>query len=597
MSTIIDRRDLSFQLYDVLDVERFTRRPRYADHSRETFDAAIDTAHRIAEDAFQPHNRKADENEPHLVDGKVRIIPEVKAALDAFCGAGLMAAEHDYELGGMQLPWTVGQAVFGLFQGANVATVSYAMLTRGAANVLRVFGTDEQKRTYLLPMLEGRWFGTMVLTEPQAGSSLADIKTAAEPAGDGSYRITGNKIFISAGDHELSENIVHLVLARIKGAPAGTRGISLFLVPKYLPDADGRPGRRNDLALAGLIHKMGWRGTTSTMLNFGENGGATGWLVGEAGQGLATMFHMMNEARIGVGMAATMLGYTGYLHALEYARGRPQGRHADAKDPLGPQVPIIEHADVRRMLLAQKAAAEGALSLCLYAASLVDDQHTHPDEARRRDAGLLLDILTPIVKAWPSEHCLDANRLAIQVHGGYGYTREYPVEQFYRDNRLNLIHEGTNGIQALDLLGRKATLQGGAVFRLLMREIRATLDEARAGPAEDVRGMAEELDAAVALAEATTAGLAPAIGRGEARKALANAALYLDQMGHTVIAWMWLRQAMVAADRQGGDGDFLRGKRQTARYFFTFELPRVRHWASVLQSQDTTTLDMAEDWF
>ena len=323
----------------------------------------------------------------------------------------------------------------------------------------------------------------MCLSEPQAGSSLSDIRTTAYPQSDGTYRLSGNKMWISAGEHELSENIVHLVLARIAGAPAGVKGISLFLVPKFRVNEDGSLGARNDVALAGLNHKMGFRGTTNCVLNFGEQGGAYAELVGEANKGLACMFHMMNEARIGVGMGATVLGYTGYLHALAYARERPQGRLPGGKNAAQPQVKIIEHADVKRMLLAQKAYVEGALALCLYCSFLVDQSQTAQEETIRREAGLLLDILTPIAKAWPSQYCLEANSLAIQVHGGYGYTREYPVEQFYRDNRLNPIHEGTNGIQALDLLGRKAGLEGGAGMKLLAREISAVSREASASVA------------------------------------------------------------------------------------------------------------------
>lgn len=587
-SLLIDRRDLDFQLYDVLRVQDLTARDRFAEHSRETFDASIDTALRLAERYFAPHNRKSDLEEPRFDGSRVHVIPEVREALDAFSKAGMMAAGQDFELGGMQLPHTVALAGFGLFKAANMATASYPMLTMAAANLILAHGSEEQKARYVPNMLAGRWFGTMALTEPHAGSSLADIRTTAEPAGDGTWRLTGNKIFISGGDHDLSENIVHMVLGRVRGAPAGIRGISLFLVPKFLVEPDGSLGRRNDVALAGLIHKMGWRGTTSTMLNFGEGEGAVAWLVGEPNQGLSYMFHMMNEARIAVGLGAVMLGYTGYLHALDYARSRPQGRPAGAKDPSTPQRPIIEHADVRRMLLAQKAYVEGGLALCLYAARLVDERRTAADEGARREAGLLLDILTPLVKAWPAQYCLEANDLAIQVHGGYGYTREYPVEQFYRDNRLNPIHEGTNGIQALDLLGRKVTMEGGAAFRLLAREIRAAIDRAASGEAA---GHAADLARTWDLIERVTSTRAA----GPSDRALANASLYLDLVGHAVVAWMWLRQAV--AVREHPDAAFRAGKLQACRYFFHYELPRARAHAEVLLSLDPTLLDMRPDWF
>jgi butyryl-CoA dehydrogenase len=466
-SLILSRRDLDFLLHEWLDVEGLVKRPRYAEHSRETFDAVLDLAEQIATEHFAPHNRTADENEPRMVDGRVEMVPEVKRALEVFAEAGLMAGEFDEEYGGMQLPHVVGQAVFAWFKAANVGTSAYPFLTMGNARLLLAHGSQEQIDTYVRPEVEGRWFGTMALSEPQAGSSLADITTRAVPQDDGTYRLTGNKMWISGGDHELTENIVHLVLAKIPGGPPGVKGISLFIVPKYLVDADGSLGERNDVVLAGLNHKMGYRGTTNTLLNFGEGvhrpggqPGAVGYLVGEPHRGLSYMFHMMNEARIGVGMGATVLGYTGYLHALEYARTRTQGRPATAKDPSSPAVPIIEHPDVRRMLLAAKSYAEGGLALGLYCARLVDEEQTAETEADRARAHLLLDTLTPIAKAWPSQWGPVADDLAIQVHGGYGYTRDYPVEQFYRDNRLNPIHEGTNGIQALDLLGRKVGRPG-----------------------------------------------------------------------------------------------------------------------------------------
>ncbi|MEE2799928.1 MAG: acyl-CoA dehydrogenase family protein, partial [Pseudomonadota bacterium] len=437
---LIDQRNLAFELYEVLDAEALTKRPRFADHNRETFDAAIGTARTIAEKLFAPHNRKSDENEPKYVNGAAELIPEVKPAVDAFLEAGFLNATRTFEQGGMQMPNLLSQACFAHFQSANAGTSSYAMLTMGAANLIESFGTEEQKQRYLQPMIEGRFFGTMALTEPHAGSSLSDIRTKAEPAADGSYRLKGNKIFISGGDHPLSENIVHMVLAKLPDAPPGVKGISLFIVPKFLVNEDGTLGERNDVTLAGLFHKMGWRGTTSTALNFGDKDNCVGYLVGKPHHGLSYMFQMMNEARIGVGMGAVMLGYAGYLYSLNYARERPQGRLPDGKNPNAPQVSIIEHADVKRMLLAQKAYVEGAFDLGLYAARVFDDTETLETEEQRKNALELLDLLTPIVKAWPSDYCLKANELAIQILGGHGYTREYPVEQYYRDNRLNPIH-------------------------------------------------------------------------------------------------------------------------------------------------------------
>lgn len=594
---VIDRRDLDFLLYDVLDTEALCRRPRHADHSRETIAQIIDTAEAVADEHFASHAAKLDANEPTLVNGRVEIIPEVKAALDAFIAAGFMGAHADAEHGGLQLPQIVAQTTAAIFTAANVGTAGYPFLTRAATNVIAKFGTAEQKRLFLEPMLAGRYFGTMALTEPQAGSGLADLRTQAEPAGDGSYRLTGSKIFISAGFHELSKNIVHLVLARIKGAPAGTRGISLFIVPRYLVNDDGTLGTHNDIALAGLIHKMGYRGTTSTMLSFGENGGAVGYLIGEANKGLACMFHMMNEMRIGVGLGAAVLGYAGYRIAVDYARTRVQGRPVDNKDPAAPPIAIIGHPDVRRMLLAQKAYAEGGLALCLYGARLHDDSETAETEAGRRDAAAMLDFLTPIIKSWPSQWGLAANDLAIQVHGGYGYTREYPVERLYRDNRLNPIHEGTFGIQSIDLLGRKVLGDGGAALARLGAEMDREIGAAETD--SELRCHAAALSDARRLVAETTAVLAHAAKAEGTAVALANAAVYLEMLGHVVVAWIWLKQAIAARRLQAGSEDdpFLSGKLAACGYFFRWELPKIGPQAALLQSLDKTTLRMSDASF
>ena len=604
-SQIINRRDLEFQLFEVLDTEALTSRPRYAEHSKETFRAVLDTAEAMATEKFAPHNHKADANEPTFDGSSVRMIPEVKEALKAFSDAGFIAAAHDFERGGMQLPVVMTQAAFSLFKSANVGSAAYPFLTIGNANVIHRFGTAAQHEKYLKPLLAGRFFGTMALTEPQAGSSLSDITTSATPNPDRTYSLSGNKIFISAGDHELSENIVHLVLAKIPGGPPGVKGISLFIVPKFRVNDDGTLGQRNDVTLTGLIHKMGYRGTTSTMLAFGEKGQCIGELVGEEHKGLSYMFHMMNEARIGVGMGAVMLGYRGYLASLDYAKERPQGRAPTNKNPSEPQLKIIEHADVRRMLLAQKAYVEGGYALCLYCARLVDEQRVPAgtqsagtDDTAKQEAGLLLDLLTPIAKSWPSQWCLEANSLAIQIHGGYGYTREYPVEQFYRDNRLNPIHEGTHGIQALDLLGRKAVMNGGAAMKLFAAEADKTIAEARADTA--LAAYAAELETALGDVAATLQALAPVLA-GKPTLALANAVLFLEAFGHTVIAWIWLRQALAAQRglRQGlaVDADFYAGKLAACRWFYRWELPKTRQWHELLRSLDDTTLSMKPEFF
>ncbi|WP_424951260.1 acyl-CoA dehydrogenase [Deinococcus sp.] len=602
MAPFLSKRDLQFQLYELLDTAALPSRPRFADHSREVYDDVLNLAYNVAEKYFANHAREADLNEPQVVDGKVRLVPGVQAAVDAFREAGFFSAHHDEELGGLQLPWVVMQAVQAHFQAANVGTSGYPFLTIGNANLQRVFGTPEQQRKYMQPLLEGRWLGTMALSEPHAGSGLADITTSATQRDDGTYSISGSKMWISGGEHELTENIVHLVLARIRGAPAGVKGISLFIVPRYRVNPDGSVGERNNVVLAGLNHKMGYRGTTNTLLNFGEGGETVGELIGEPGRGLSAMFHMMNEARIGVGMGAVMLGYAGYLASLEYARDRRQGRHASSKDPLSPPIPIIEHADVKRLLLRQKAIVEAGLSLGLYASSLVDDIQTGPPE-QRADTELLLDLLTPLVKSWPSKYSQEALSDAIQVMGGAGYTRDYPVEMYYRDNRLNPIHEGTEGIQGNDLLGRKVTQSGGRGLMVLDHEIYKSLQDALplAEQFAEVRSIRDALEQAVQLnlnAFQTILAKQDSIGPD---LFLANANSALEMLGHTVVGWMWLRQAAAAAralpDAKGDDADFYRGKLQAARFFAVYELPKVKAHAELLASADSTTHDMHGEWF
>jgi alkylation response protein AidB-like acyl-CoA dehydrogenase len=597
-SPLTNRRNLDFMLYELLGADRLCEYPRFAEHSRDTFGAALDLAHQIALEKFLPHNRKSDLHEPHMVDGKVELIPEIGEAVQAYNDAGFAAALADYEAGGMQLPFVIAQACDSMFSAANPGTIAYPALARGVSNLLETYGTAEQKRLYKQPIIEGRYFGTMCLSEPHAGSSLADIRTTAEPQADGSYRLTGAKMWISAGDHELGENIIHLVLAKIVGAPAGVRGISLFIVPRWKVNADGSRGARNDVRLAGLNHKMGQRGSVNTFLKFGEAGDCDAFLVGQPHQGLVTMFHMMNEERIGVGMGAVLQGVAGYLYSLQYAKERKQGRHPDQKDPNAPPVAIIEHADVRRMLLQQKVYVEGAEALGYYASMLVDHARD-PDESVRRDSHLLLELLTPIVKAWGSDYSLKANELAVQVLGGYGFTREYPVEQNYRDNRINPIHEGTNGIQALDLLGRKAMMHDGAALKLLMAKIAQACIEA--GADDTLKPLADQLAIAAKHAIDATRAAGKRMAEGDVRLALANASHYMTVLGHLAIGWVWLQQATIAQrqlpDATGDDRDFYAGKLQACRFFFATELPLIEHAARLVRDAEPSAFDMQAEWF
>ena len=578
-------------------MEELGSRRFFSEHSRETFDAFLEVSEQIATREFAPHNALSDQSEPVFDGEDVHLIPEVGRALSAFNAAGLGAAPLDSRFGGQQLPVSVYRACFAWFQAANISTAAYPMLNLAAANLLIAHASSGHVDRFVPALAEGRFFGTMCLSEPQAGSSLADVTTRAEPVGDGSYRLVGTKMWISAGDHDLAENIVHLVLARTSSV-GGVKGLSLFIVPKRLVDEGGGVGERNDVTLAGINHKMGYRGTVNTVLNFGEGRyepggqpGAVGYLVGEEGAGLSYMFHMMNEARIAIGTGAAAIGYAGYLQALDYARNRPQGRPLGTSDPGQPQVPIIQHPDVRRMLLASKSYVEGALALVLYAARLLDEEQTGEAPQTRADARTLLDVLTPIVKSWPSQWCLAANDLAIQIHGGYGYTREYLVEQLYRDNRLNPIHEGTHGIQAQDLLGRKVVLDGGAGLALLLEAIESACKGATSMGDARLSRWAGELRSAATRIEAVTKSLWDG-GRREV--ALANATVYLEAVGHVVMAWMWLE---LAATSHGAVGDFYDGKRAAAEYFFEYELPKVHPQFDLLERADTMLLDLEEAWF
>jgi alkylation response protein AidB-like acyl-CoA dehydrogenase len=572
---LIVRRDLDFLLYEWLGIETLFERPAFAEHSRETVDAMLNLAEEFAVAHFLPHYKQADQREPHVDADGVHILPAIRDALARYAELGFFSAGFAPGVDGMGLPYLACSAAFAVFAAANISTVAYAMLTVANARLIAAFGTSAQIDAFARPQIAGRWFGTMCLSEPQAGSSLADIRTRAEPDGADAlgfrYRLTGNKMWISGGDHDASENIVHLVLAKIPRAdhllPKGTKGISLFIVPKFLPDAS-----RNDIAVAGLNHKMGYRGTANCLLNFGERDGAIGWLVGKAGDGLQQMFMMMNEARIGVGLGAAALGYRGYRHALQYARERRQGRPIGARDDT--PIPIIEHADVKRMLLAQKSYVEGALALCLYCAKLVDEH----DDA---EAQALIGLLTPVVKSWSSEYGIAANDLAIQVHGGYGYTRDFDVEQLYRDNRLNPIHEGTTGIQAIDLLGRKILRGDGVGLAVAKERIGRTVAAAMDVPplAAHARSLA-----AYWTRIGETIG---ALREREGKRVFDNATYFHRAFSHVIVAWLWLDQGLIAGKacaQTAQDSAFYAGKLRACRFFFECELPHADAWLALVGS-------------
>jgi len=595
MSVIVNRSDLDFLLYEVEGIVSLFTAPRFANLDRASLERMLDAAQALAEDLYLSSAALLDRRPPEVVDGAVRLPSEASRALKEFAAAGLVAQTFDESVGGLQLPYTASVAINGMFSAANQALFNYSMLTIAAAHLLEMWGDARQKVIYLPPMLEGRWFGTMCLSEPQAGSSLADITTRAEPASDGTYRITGTKMWISGGEHNLAENIVHLLLAKIPGGPPGVKGISLFIVPKLRVEESGSIGEDNHVTLVGLNHKMGQRGTTNCLLNFGEHGATIGHLIGNPHEGLRYMFHMMNEARISVGHGAVTSGLVGYLYSLDYASERRQGRLPGHKDAASPQVAIIQHPDVRRMLLSQKAAVEGGLALIFYCALLVDRKAVAAAPAEIHDLELLLQILTPIAKSWPSEHCLEANKLAIQILGGAGYTQDHPVERLYRDNRLNHIHEGSYGIQGLDLLGRKVRLEDGRGLKLLFSRIGETTAALNEG---ELARWARQLDELVVLWRETTNACSSCPAE---LLSLSNATSYLDAAGHVVVGWLWLRQAAVAHRKLHGGGEadrkFYEGKMFACAFFYRYVLPNAAVAFKLVRSLDDTCLSMQPEHF
>ncbi len=597
--TLLNDFELPFQLYEVLNVEGLTQHPKFAEHNRETFEAVLSTANKIATDLFLPHNPIADKNEPQFDGQKVSMIDEVKVAFDAFRDSGFIAGRYAFEDGGMQLPETVMTAVAGYFMAANPSTTAYPFLTTAAINVISHFASDQIKNAFMPRMLTGEFTGTMALTEPHAGSSLSDIRTTATEQADGSYRIKGSKIYISGGDHELSDNIVHLVLAKIPNGPLGVKGISLFVVPKYRLRDDGSIGERNDVHLTGLLHKLGYRGTTSTALSFGDKGACYGYLVGEPHFGLRYMFKMMNEARIAVGFGAAMIGYRGYQYSLDYAKQRTQGRIAPNNKPEDDATAIINHGDVKRMLLAQKAYTEGGISLCLYGSNLIDRINTTDDATLKNELAELLDLLTPIIKAWPSEYGPKANDLGIQVLGGAGYTREYQAEQFWRDNRLNPIHEGTNGVQALDLAFRKLWQNNALGIQVLKREI--TQDLQNISTPETAK-LAGKLLPYMGHLQEVLGHLSKVLPTAKAITLTANAQALMNIVAAIVVSWIWIRQASTAeqglADEKNADKqNFYQGKIQAAKYYIDWELPSIQRDIALLHNDNAVCTDMQAEWF
>ncbi|HEX4354177.1 MAG TPA: acyl-CoA dehydrogenase, partial [Polyangiales bacterium] len=570
--TLFDDRDLDFLLYDAFQVDALCQLPYFAEHSRQTFDLYLAAARKLAREEIFPTYKPMDEFGARFVAGRIQVHPAMKTLLPKLAELGVLNAQRSLAVDGQQLPSCVAALASAYVMAANASAFGYCMLTSGAAHLIEAFGSDSLQERYMRAMYAGRFTGTMALTEPQAGSSLADVQTRAAPKAAGHYLMSGSKVFISGGDHDASENIVHLVLARIAGAPAGIRGVSLFVVPQKR--FEGEALVPNDCHTAGAFHKLGWRGIPSIALNFGEQGDCHGYLVGAPHHGIAYMFQMMNEARIHIGIHGVATASVAYRASIEYASTRLQGRTPGARVDAEP-APIIAHADVRRMLLRQKAIVEGGLALVV-ATARYQDLSQHAESAHERErAQALLDLLTPITKSFPAEYGFEANTLAVQIHGGYGYTSEYLPEAWLRDQKLNSIHEGTTGIQSLDLLGRKVIKTRAASITLWLDEVSQAIARARRAGVEE-RACAALESAADALLRVSRQLVDTAARDPEA--AVRHSVDFLTAISIATIGWMWIVAAAVARERlarTGADRDHCEGKLCAAQYWIETELPRV----------------------
>ncbi|MCU0358365.1 MAG: acyl-CoA dehydrogenase [Cyclobacteriaceae bacterium] len=551
----------------------------------------VEAAKQLADRDMYPHYREMDTSNVHYDGhGHVKTHPQLKTIIRNGAEQGWISGSAKLEHGGMQLPIMLFNTAHHTFHSANNGAVGYMGLTAGSAALINSFGSKEQHDLFVPKMYAGQWQGTMALTEPQAGSSLSDITTTAYPIGDGYYNIKGQKIFISGGQHEACENFIHLTLARIEGAPAGTKGISLFIIPKYWPVAD-RSLQPNDVFCAGDFQKLGQRAYATTHLVFGDNHACKGWLVGEPNKGLSYMFQMMNEARISVGMGAAAIAQAAYLASLEYAQERTQGRVPSEKDPLKAPTPIINHADVQRMLLTQKAIVEGGLALTMECNRQFDLEHAASGD-EKQDAWLLLEILTPIVKAWCSEQANRSASLAIQVYGGYGYTMDFPAQQYYRDLKIFTLYEGTTGIQSLDLLGRKVSMEKGKALQVLSAHIMKTIQQA--SDDDVLNTYATQLYDEVQRIGKVLQHLQQFVP-GDVDRYLSDATVFMDMMGTTVVAWQWLKQAVAArASIQQGNfaqqtKNFYEGIIHTMKFFFRYELPHAEACSRTLMNPEYLT--------
>ncbi len=591
MSTYTSLDHLKFLLKEVHPIEPLFALSRFSHLNWEQSWMVVESAKLLADRDMAPYFKEMD-RQPAAYDGKggVRTHPQFITIIREAAEQGWIRGAAKFEHGGLQLPMMVYNAGQHVFQAAN-NNCGYFGLTAGAAGLITSFGNEQQIKTFVPAMFDGRWQGTMALTEPQAGSSLSDVATSATPVGNGMYKIKGQKIFISGGQHDACENFIHLTLGRIEGAPPGVKGISLFIIPKFWPAEDGTL-HDNDVFCAGDFQKMGQRGYCTTHLVFGDNDGCKGWLVGDAHKGLAYMFQMMNESRIAVGLAAASIAMAAYQASLQYALERPQGRLASEKDPLKLPTMIINHPDVQRMLLTQKAIVEGALSLIMESSRLSDLANALVGTEKQKH-WLLLEILTPIVKTYSAEQGSRSAALAIQTFGGYGFTTDFPVEQLYRDLKIMSIYEGTTGIQSIDLLGRKVIMEKGQALTELIAVMKETISKADVH--EPLKPYAKALASEIVQLGAVLEHLKKFAGTGDLDRFLADASIFMEMMSGQVIAWQWLKQAVIAHTRlQASDftlqsKEFYEGKVHTMKFFFRYELPHAQACAKTMLDPEYLT--------
>ncbi len=594
MAQYINIDNVKFTLFEMLKAQELAHIERYAEYDQDNCNILIDSMKDYADKVMYPVFKEMDEQGAYFKDGKVVVHPVVGEFMKGMGEIGGIGSYLDYDDGGMQMPHSVFTALSHVIECANNSLPGYTGLTGGAANLIVTFGSDELKQKYVPKMIAGEWGGTMCLTEPQAGSSLSDITTSGKLNEDGSYSITGQKIFISGGDHDYCENFVHLALVRIEGAPAGTKGISLFVIPKFLSNEDGS-FTENDVLTAGDFQKMGQKGYCTTHLVFGENQQCKGWLVGEQNKGLKYMFQMMNGARIDVGMTAASTATAAYYASLQYAEERPQGRRilkGGVKNVDAEQATIINHPDVRRMLLMQKSVTEGSVALLLQASYYQDLSEYGPEEDRERYHDLL-ELLTPIAKTYPSEMGRVSISNGLQILGGYGFCTDFPLEQYYRDIRIMSLYEGTTGIQSLDLLGRKIVMKDGKAMKYLTKEIIETIKSA--SNYDDLKTYADQLKTASKSLESTLMHLLGFAMQGEHERYIADATIFMEMMSSVVLAWQWLKMATTAktaivTSQMTYSEEFYSSKIHTMKYFFKYELPKIEGHRVTLTSPDSLTI-------